>query len=219
MVILMLNRPDYYYDDIDIASRRHHESDSTPPPLPTRFPENETEWISTPGGDIHLDLTVGFIRFLNTMNRSEATGNILYCPKCGESALRVRKNFFGKIYIHRKKGIANTVNHGFPKLDIKAFDTHMEDGKEVIAICLCCDYNRRPLSPDASAKNANIRKNLNPNERLFFCNNCPSVELDLYDKLSNEKMPLNNGKRQITDVNNCYLKCSNCGYEQDFPSD
>ena len=194
--------------------------DNEPKKPPSRhiYPKHETEWISTPGGDIDLGNTVKFLSqyILNSPNPSNDRP-IINCPKCGAASLHVEKKFWGritKIYASRVQiGV-----YGKKELNINAFETHMENGKDIIAICLNCNHNRTPLSSFATEKNIEIKKEFDPRDRTIYCVKCFSTQRSIHDKQSGKDLNITSFW-QITDLQNVFLRCTDCGHEQDFPVD
>ena|GEM_PF-3818070 len=185
------------------------------PPKPTpsinNFPEEQREWISTPGGDIELTYTIELIiNYLRPARNPKHNKQLINCPKCSTRALQAKKGFFGGINLWA--GIGNMGITSTKKLNLNALETHIENGKEVIAICLKCNHNRSPLSPFATAENAKIKK---PKETITVCNKCFSRKLALHDKYTGEAVKRLPGQYiEKGDWPNFYFQCSDCGNKQ-----
>ena len=188
-------------------------------------PKQETVWISTPGGDIHLRFSIKWILYLISPTEKDDPRNIkhrVHCPKCEAISIPVKKGFF------RNYGVPGNVLNGkylsyvaidATKLELNAFETHMENGKEVIAVCLECNHNRSPLSPFAIEQNAKIKEYLGPHHRsTSFCNKCKSIAMAVCDRHSGNEIRRTPDDPPITDFESYFFRCDKCGHEQDYES-
>ena len=190
------------------------------PPHP-QTPEQETEWISTPGGDIQLRASINILLYLILRTDKNDTKNIKYrvhCPKCGIISTLVRKTFwgFGSRYMILIGTALLHVNKDDVDLNIKTYETHIENGKEVVSICLACDYNRSPLSPFAAEQNAIIKEQFK-HLKDFFCDKCKNFDLTVHSKHTGERIPDEDAASIFEpDFGDYFHRCPECGHNQDI---
>jgi len=151
--------------------------------------------------------------FLNPTNASnKPTKNLVHCPKCGKPSLLLKKAIFlfNRIFAGEKR----LARRGTERDN---FETHVENNKTVIAICLSCEHNRTPGTIISSAKIYNWRFSESHDIFAYKCKLCRFPCLSVHDKKSGEKVELPDGEPFLaSQLHHLHLQCLSCGNKRNF---
>ena len=165
--------------------------------------EDEKEWIAIP-----LKGHRGYIKLRLTMDEILIVLDVLaakriHCPKCGRPSLYIKKNGVWLATI-------NVCDSRFKQRELDVLESHMENGKVAIAICLRCNHNREPFKYWGYIPEI-------PNGEIIRCKKCKSVNLSVYKKSADSERTFANDAH-LYHVHNLCVNCLDCGQRQEIES-
>jgi len=201
---------------IDYNKRRQAENHG--PPL---YIQGEGTMIASPGalvggrgGYFGFRYSLEDIQMLlkPTHASEKHTKNLVHCPKCGKPSLILRKAIM----------LYNRVFAGEKQLDFRGderrnFETHVENDRTVIAICLSCEHNRTPGTIISTEKIYSWKFADRDKILPYKCSKCRFSCLSLHDKKSGEKVEIPDGEPiPVSQLQHLQLHCLCCGNKRNF---